>query len=40
MAAATKLVAAARVGTLDAVKGPFGDLGKACSNCHDDFQSK
>ena len=40
MAAAAKLVAAARVGTLDAVKGPFGDLGKSCNNCHDDFQSK
>ena len=40
MAAAAKLVAAAKVGTLDAVKGPFGDLGKSCNNCHDDFQSK
>lgn len=35
-----KLVAAAKVGTLDAVKGPFGAVGKACSNCHDDFRSK
>jgi cytochrome c556 len=40
MAAAAKLVAAARVGTLDAVKGPFGDLGNSCNNCHDDFRSK
>ena len=40
MAAAAKLVAAARVGTLDAVKGPFGDLNKSCNSCHDDFQSK
>lgn len=39
-AASVKLVAAAKVGTLDAVKGPFGDLGKACSNCHDDFRNK
>jgi cytochrome c556 len=35
-----KLVAAAKVGTLDAVKGPFGAVGKACSNCHDDFRAK
>jgi len=35
-----KLVAAAKIGTLDAVKGPFGDVGKACSNCHDDFRAK
>ena len=39
-ASSVKLVAAAKVGTLDAVKGPFGDLGKACSNCHDDFRNK
>ena len=39
-AASVKLVAAAKVGTLDAVKGPFGDLGKACGNCHDDFRAK
>ena len=35
-----KLVAAAKVGTLDAVKAPFGAVGKACSNCHDDFRAK
>jgi cytochrome c556 len=40
MAAAAKLVTAARVGTLDAVKGPFGDLANSCNSCHDDFQSK
>ena len=39
-AASLKLVAAAKTGTLDAVKGPFGDLGKTCSNCHDDFRAK
>ena len=35
-----KLVAAAKVGTLDAVKGPFGAVGKACGTCHDDFRAK
>ena len=35
-----KLVAAAKTGSLDAVKGPFGAVGKACSNCHDDFRAK
>ena len=35
-----KLVVAAKVGTLDAVKGPFGAAGKACANCHDDFRAK
>lgn len=39
-AEAVKLVAAAKQGNLDAVKGPFGAVGKACSNCHDDFRSK
>jgi cytochrome c556 len=39
-AATGKLAAAARTGTLDAVKGPFGDVAKACDNCHDDFRSK
>jgi cytochrome c556 len=39
-AASLKLVAAAKTGTLDAVKGPFGDLGKSCSNCHEDFRAK
>jgi cytochrome c556 len=35
-----KLVAAAKAGNLDAVKGPFGAVGKACSNCHDEFRAK
>jgi cytochrome c556 len=39
-AATGKLAAAAKTGTLDAVKGPFGDVGKACGNCHDDFRAK
>ncbi len=39
-AATPKLVAAARVGTLEAVKGPFGEVTKACDSCHDDFRSK
>lgn len=38
--ATPKLVAAAKVGTLDAVKGPFSDVAKACNNCHDDFRAK
>ena len=40
IAASGKLVAAAKTGTLDAVKGPFGDVGKTCGACHDDFRSK
>jgi cytochrome c556 len=40
-AATAKLDAAAKTGgTLDAVKGPFGEVAKACDNCHDDFRSK
>jgi cytochrome c556 len=39
-AATPKLVAAAKVGTLDAVKGPFNDVIKTCDNCHDSFRSK
>jgi cytochrome c556 len=39
-ASTAKLVAAAKVGTLDAVKGPIGDVGKTCTNCHDEFRSK
>ncbi len=39
-ASTAKLLAAAKVGTLDAVKGPVGDVGKACNNCHDEFRSK
>jgi cytochrome c556 len=39
-AESVKLVAAAKAGNLDAVKGPFGAVGKVCSNCHDDFRAK
>jgi len=39
-AATGKLAAAAKVGTLDAVKGPFGDVAKVCQDCHDEFRSK
>lgn len=31
---------AAKAGTLDALKGPVGDLGKACKACHDKFKEK
>lgn len=36
--AAPKLLAAANAGNLDAVKSTYGDLGKACKNCHDTFR--
>ena len=36
--AAPKLLAAANAGDLDAVKSTYGDLGKACKNCHDTFR--
>lgn len=38
--ATSRLTAAARLGTLDAVKAPFGDVVKSCDNCHDSFRSK
>lgn len=37
---ASKLVAASKAGTLDAVKGPFGALAKNCGGCHKQFRSK
>ena len=37
--AAPKLLAAARAGDLSAVKSTYGDLGKACKNCHDTFRA-
>lgn len=37
--AAPKLLAAANTGELDAVKSSYGDLGKACKNCHDTFRA-
>lgn len=38
--ATPRLVAAAKVGTLDAVKGPFDDVVKTCDNCHNEFRNK
>ena len=35
-----KLAAAARSGDQNAVKTAFGEVGKACKSCHDDFQVK
>jgi cytochrome c556 len=35
-----KLVAAAKTGDMNAIKPAFNDVGKACSNCHDDFRAK
>jgi cytochrome c556 len=35
-----KLVAAAKAGNLDAVKGPFGAVGKNCGGCHESFRVK
>jgi cytochrome c556 len=37
--AAPKLLAAANASDLSAVKSTYGDLGKACKNCHDTFRS-
>jgi cytochrome c556 len=37
--AAPKLLAAANAGNVDAVKSTYGDLGKACKNCHDTFRA-
>ncbi len=37
--AAPKLLAAANGGDLNAVKSTYGDLGKACKNCHDTFRA-
>jgi cytochrome c556 len=36
----SKLVAAARGGNLDAVKGPFGEVAKNCGGCHKQFRMK
>ena len=35
-----KLAVAAKSGDQNAVKAAFGDVGKACKACHDDFQVK
>jgi cytochrome c556 len=37
--AAPKLLAAANGSDLSAVKSTYGDLGKACKNCHDTFRA-
>jgi cytochrome c556 len=37
--AAPKLLAAANAGDVGAVKTNFGEVGKACKNCHDTFRS-
>jgi cytochrome c556 len=37
--AAPKLLAAANAGDLNTVRSTYGDLGKACKNCHDTFRS-
>ncbi|MDR0478785.1 MAG: cytochrome c [Burkholderiaceae bacterium] len=39
-AAMTKLVTAARSGSLDQIKATFGPTGKACKSCHDSFKEK
>ena len=31
---------AARAGDISAIRGAFGDTGKACKNCHEDFRRK
>ena len=38
--AAAKLSAAAKSGDQGAVKTAFGDVGKTCKGCHDDFRPK
>jgi len=37
--AAPKLLAAANASDLNAVKSTYGELGKACKNCHDNFRA-
>lgn len=39
-AAVGKLAEAAKGGNLDAIKVAFGDAGKSCKSCHDDFRAK
>lgn len=38
--AMVKLAEAAKSGSLDAIKGTVGDVGKACKGCHDDYRSE
>lgn len=40
VAAVAKLDTAAKSGNLDAVKAAFGETGKTCKGCHDDYRSK
>ncbi len=35
-----KLDAAAKTGSLDAIKAAFGEAGKACKGCHDNYREK
>ncbi len=35
-----KLNAAAKTGSLDAIKGAVGGVGQSCKGCHDDYQAK
>ena len=37
--AAPKLLAAANAKDANAVKSTYGELGKACKNCHDTFRA-
>jgi cytochrome c556 len=37
--AAPKLLSAANAGDVDALKSSYGELGKACKNCHDTFRA-
>ena len=37
--AAPKLLSAANAGDVGAVKSSYGELGKACKNCHDTFRA-
>lgn len=40
VAEATKLSAAAKVGTLDSLKVAFGSAANTCKGCHDNFRAK
>jgi len=38
--AVVKLVAASKSNTMDTLKPAFGDVGKTCKGCHDDFRNQ
>lgn len=40
VAETAKLAAAAKVGTLDSLKGAFGNAGGTCKGCHDNYKAK